>query len=52
MTEEPYTITIVPTTQEIADALMTKHAVFPVLNMSGQLVGQITSNFLVVLLRE
>ena len=52
MREKPYTLPTVATVSEIADALQMGYKSFPVLNRSGQLVGMISSNFLIVLLHE
>lgn len=52
MKENPYTLRTVPTVLELKDALTLGYKSFPLLNNSGQLVGMISSNFLVVLIKE
>ena len=52
MAENPITLSVVPTVKEIIAALKTKHPMFPVLNISRQLIGSISANFLVILLEN
>lgn len=52
MRENPYTLKTVSTVLELKDALSLGYKSFPLLNNSGQLVGMISSNFLVVLIKE
>lgn len=52
MAENPITLSVVPTVKEIIAALRTKHPMFPVLNISRQLIGSISANFLVILLEN
>jgi hypothetical protein len=52
MTEDPYTLENVPTVKAIGLALRSGYSSFPVLNRSKQLIGMISSNFLIVLLKH
>lgn len=52
MKEFPVTLRTVPTVKEVSDALFHGYRVFPVLNKSRQLVGQISSDFLIVLIKH
>jgi len=52
MKPNPVTLTSVPTVKDIYDALSLGYKSYPITNLSGQLVGNIPANFLVVLLRE
>jgi len=52
MEPNPYTLSTVSTVGDIGDALTAGFSVFPLLNKSKQLVGMISSNFLIVLLRN
>jgi len=52
MAENPTTLSVVPTVKEIIGALKTKHPMFPVLNISKQLIGSVSANFLIILLEN
>mmetsp|Transcript_3406 Transcript_3406/g.5749 ORF Transcript_3406/g.5749 Transcript_3406/m.5749 type:complete len:185 (+) Transcript_3406:1549-2103(+) len=52
MKENPTTLPIIPSVQEIGEALQKGFKSFPVINISGQLVGTISSNFLIVLIKK
>jgi CBS domain-containing protein len=50
MKEDVVSISLIPTVEEIGEALIHGHKCFPVTNQQGQLVGNISANFLVVLI--
>lgn len=50
MSDYPVTLEIVSTVADIGKAIDTGFSVFPVINRSGQIVGMIASNFLIVLI--
>ena len=50
MASNPTTLVVVPSVYQCIEALKTGHNSFPIVNRSGQLVGQISSNFLIVLI--
>lgn len=50
MKPNPVTLTSVPTVKDIYDALSLGYKSYPITNLSGQLVGNIPANFLIVLL--
>ena len=52
MHDNPVTINSVPTVREIYDALSHGYKCYPVTNKAGQLIGNISANFLIVLIRE
>ena len=52
MKENPVTLVLVPSVYQCYEALKTGHNSFPIINRSGQLIGQISANFLVVLIRK
>jgi hypothetical protein len=52
MAENPKTLSVVPTVREILVALQTSHPTFPVLNISKQLIGSVSANFLIILLEN
>ena len=52
MKSNPLTLTCVPTVKEIQKALITGFSTFPIINESGFLIGNISKNFLVVLMKN
>lgn len=52
MKENPTTLVLVPSVFQCYEALKTGHNSFPIINRSGQLIGQISANFLVVLIQK
>ena len=50
MRPNPVTLTSVPTAKDVYDALSLGYRSYPITNLSGQLVGNIPANFLVVLI--
>lgn len=52
MNDKLVTLFSLPTVKEVLKALQTGHPSFPVENRSGQLVGKIPSNFLIVLIEQ
>jgi predicted transcriptional regulator len=52
MKTDPITLTVVPTVKEISEALLCGYKSFPVMNNSNQLIGTISSNFLVILIEN
>jgi hypothetical protein len=52
MKDQVISLSLIPTVEEIGQALIYGYKCFPVLNQQGQLVGNISSNFLVVLIQQ
>ena len=52
MKPNPVTLVIVPTLKEVGDALSRGFKSYPVTNLSGQLVGSISANFLIVIIQN
>ena len=52
MAPDPIALVVVPSVYSIYEALKSGHNSFPIVNRSGQLVGLISSNFLIVLLEK
>ena len=52
MAKNPITLDSLPKVGEVLQALKTGHPMFPVLNRSGQLIGKISSNYLIVLIEQ
>jgi len=52
MRRNPATLSTLASVEDIACMLRKGYAQFPVLNRSGQLVGSISSNFLIVLVEK
>lgn len=50
MAPNPVTLVVVPSVYQCFEALKTGHNSFPIVNRSGQLVGQISANFIIVLI--
>ena len=52
MKENPITLTCVPTVKQISECLKKGFSTFPIVNESGYLVGNISNNFLIVLIEK
>lgn len=52
MASKPVTLVVVPSVYQCYEALKTGHNSFPIVNRSGQLVGQISANFIIVLIKR
>lgn len=52
MKPNPTTLTSVPTVKDVYDALSLGYKSYPITNLSGQLVGNISANFLIVILQN
>ena len=52
MKENPITLTCVPTVKRISECLKMGFSTFPIVNESGYLVGNISNNFLIVLIEK
>lgn len=52
MKENPMTLTCVPKVKEIQKALIAGFSTFPIINESGFLIGSISKNYLVVLMKN
>ena len=52
MAPNPTALVVVPSVYQCYEALKSGHNSFPIVNRSGQLVGQICSNFLIVLIQK
>ena len=52
MAPNPTTLVVVPSVYQCYEALKTGHNSFPIVNRSGQLIGQISANFLIVLIQK
>jgi hypothetical protein len=52
MKKDPITLESLPKVRDVLDALKAGHPMFPVLNRSGQLIGKISSNYLIVLIEQ
>ena len=52
MKPNPVTLTSVPTVKDVYDALSRGYKSYPITNLSGQLVGNISANFLIVILKN
>lgn len=52
MKPNPIALVVVPSVNQIHEALKSGHNTFPIVNRSGQLVGQISANFICVLLEK